>query len=144
VGVSANSKDEVEETNMIETYATTKNGELIFSSKIGSLLRPLEGKELVVTIKTRRKTRTNEQNRYYWGAIIRRIAEATGNNDHDIHEFCKRKFLPPKHIVINGKEFLVVASTPDCNTVEFWDYVESIKSFFSTEFGIHFEDAYTF
>lgn len=127
---------------MIETHATVKNCELIFSSKIGSLLRPLEGKELVVTIKTRRKTRTDKQNRYYWAGIIRRIAEATGNNDHDIHEFCKRKFLPPKVLVIENKQFLVVASTPDCNTVEFWDYCENIRMFFLTEFGINLEDSF--
>ena len=129
---------------MIEAYATTKNGELIFHSKIGSLLRPLEGKELVVTIKHRRNTRTAQQNDYYWAGVIRPIAESTGNTEKDIHEFCKRKFLPPKRIIIDGKEFLIVGSTPECNTVEFWDYIEKIKSFFSAEFGIIFEDAYTF
>lgn len=124
---------------MIEILSTVKNGELIFQSKIGSLLRTLEGKELLVTIKKRTKRRSREQNDYYW-AMLRRIAEETGNDVMDIHEFCKRNFLPPKRIVINETEVFVVGHTPDQNKPEFWEYCEKIRMFFLTEFGINVDD----
>ena len=126
---------------MIEAYATTKNGELIFSSKISSLLRPLEGKELVVTIKRRVSKRSKEQNDYYW-AMLRRISSETGQDVNSTHDFCRERFLPKVRIVIGGKEFWTIGHTPDQSKPEFWDYCENIRMFFLTEFGINLEDQY--
>lgn len=126
---------------MIEAYASTKNGELIFHSKISSLLRPLEGKELVVTIKRRVSKRSKEQNDYYW-AMLRRISSETGQNVNSIHDFARGRFLPKVRMVIGEKEFWTIGHTPDQSKPEFWDYCENIRMFFLTEFGINLEDSF--
>lgn len=126
---------------MIEAHAYTKNGELIFQSKIGSLLRNLEGKELLVTIKKRVKKRSKEQNDYYW-AMLRRISSETGQDVNSVHDFCRDKFLPKVRMVIGGKEFWTIGHTPDQSKPEFWDYCENIRMFFLTEFCINLEDSF--
>lgn len=49
--------------------------------------------EWVVTIKRYRKDRTAEQNNALFGVAYKAITEATGHEDHDLHEFFCGEFF---------------------------------------------------
>lgn len=69
--------------------------------------------------------RTHSQNALYW-AYLGFIEHETGNLSDDLHEFAKRKFLPPKWIKINGEEIKIPTSTTDLNKIQFGDYMDKI------------------
>jgi len=63
------------------------------------------------TISKPKSSRTNQMNRYYWGVMIKMIAEETGYDDDQVHQLMKYKFgvvgeEPPSHrIRINPMEY---------------------------------------
>ena len=82
----------------------------------------------------RKKVRTVSQNRLerLWLACI---ADETGNDSNELHDYFKRKFLQPKEVIMFGeKEFIY--STKDLNTVQFKYFLDKIQIFASTELNI--------
>jgi hypothetical protein len=56
--------------------------------------------------------RSSSQNRYYH-LYLEVIARESGENADDLHEFFKRKLLPPVFKTIRGEEMKLPASTRD-------------------------------
>lgn len=73
------------------------------------------------------KSRSTQQNRFYWN-YLRLIEEETGQDAMDIHEVAKRKFLPPRFIQIQGEEIKLPATTTKLNSQEFSEYINKIES----------------
>lgn len=79
------------------------------------------------------KTRSGKQNRYYWGVIIKMIAEEicgypASNEDRDaIHKEMAKKFLGYAIVEKGGFTFEVIRSTTDLNTKEMEEYHEHIR-----------------
>ncbi len=79
-------------------------------------------------IGTKRPTRSNEQNSYYWGVLIEQATAAINeaNGEHytpdNIHDYFKHKFNPVQvgGVVIGG-------STKDMDSKEFEAYQEKIR-----------------
>ena len=84
--------------------------------------------EYDLIIKNHKRTRSNQQNRYYWGVIIRIIADETGHSDNEVHEHMKWRFLRKR-----GGKLETVRSTTDLSTSEFEEYTENIRRFAATE-----------
>lgn len=98
------------------------------------------GQNVEVVIKKLRRSRSNQQNRYYWGVVVAMVLQALhdlGNQDlkpghpdsaNIVHEFLKQKFLPP---VIasdaHGQELRLPPSTRKQNTAEMMDYISEIQ-----------------
>lgn len=99
-----------------------------------------------VVIRKARSKRTIKQNNYYFGVVLKIIAEESGNWDekgyttHDLHDYFKAKFLQ-KRIEIFGKTYTVIRSTTDLNTKEFTEYIRQIKMFVASEYDIFIPDA---
>lgn len=111
--------------------ATIKNGELVFLNKrtLDAHLASFgENEPLDVTISPHRKDRSSQQNRYYWGVVLKTIAEHTGHTEMELHEVFKRMFLPPKIITYRGTQVRLPNSTTQANTLEFTDYLERIRA----------------
>lgn len=70
-------------------------------------------------------TRSLPQNAFYW-AYLGIIERETGNSAKDLHEFAKRKFLPPRWIKIKGEEIKIPTSTKDLSKIDFGDYLDKI------------------
>lgn len=70
--------------------------------------------------------RSTQQNRFYWN-YLRLIEYETGQDANDLHEVCKRKFLPPRFVEINGEEYKLPASTTKLNKAEFGQYLDKIE-----------------
>jgi hypothetical protein len=69
--------------------------------------------------------RSSTQNNYYW-TYLGVIAQDTGDTANDLHEFFKRKLLPPQFIKVRGEEMKIPASTTDLDKGQFTEYLDRI------------------
>lgn len=88
--------------------------------------------ELVITIEPRHATRSNQQNRWYWGVIVEQISEKTGFDPDETHEVLKARFLPKKLALCDGNgeiqgEYVIGGSTTKLDKVQFGEYCEAIR-----------------
>jgi hypothetical protein len=90
-----------------------------------------DGSEVLVSIERVRATRSQAQNRWYWGCIVKAISDTTGYDPLEVHELLKEKFLP-KTLALPDKdgianEFVIGGSTTKLNKVEFGEYCETVR-----------------
>ena len=117
--------------------AKVSNGKLVLPSTklFRENLKNFEGKEVDLIIQRHRKTRTNQQNRYYWGAIIPILAEHFGYEDDELHQALKWIFLRKKFGPLP-----TVISTTKLNTAQFTDYIDRIKRWASVNHNVVLPD----
>ncbi len=86
------------------------------------LLAQLEEKKVILTIDPIKRTRSLNQNSYWWGVCYPILAEATGHTVPEIHEICKTVFIVPKIIPIDPafRDTLddIITNTPDSVSYE--------------------------
>ena len=97
-----------------------------------------EGKRVSVDIKGR--TRSNEQNSYYWAVVISILSEFTGYTPDEMHGYLKNRFLQPREVVIGEDARRVDPTTTKLSTDEFSAYVESIRQWAAMELGVSIPD----
>lgn len=73
-------------------------------------------------------------NRRYW-AILRQIADHTGDEPDALHRVFKDRYCPPKIINVLKQE-IEVRSTSILTQQEFADYVTRVEAFAATELGM--------
>ena len=79
--------------------------------------------------------------RYYWGVVVKLIADYTGDDIDTIHEFLKDKFAPRKTITVQGEALTVAGCTHDLFKENFFeDYVDHIRAWSSAELGVVIPD----
>ena len=76
--------------------------------------------------------RSGQQNRYYW-FYLELVARETGDDPVSLHEYFKKKLLPPVTKTIKGKSgkeiiFETETSTTDLNKVQMGEYLDRISS----------------
>lgn len=84
------------------------------------------------------KKRTNSQNALYWKWLteaVKAVADETGNDIDDLHEFFKHKFLTPRVIEVRG-ETVQKYSTAKLTTQEMAEYTDKIYAWVTQELGI--------
>jgi NinB protein len=110
------------------------------SAQLGTLREgPVE-----ITIRRRYATRSQEQNRFYWGVLVDTLAQAMageGWTEDDTHKFLKAQFLPKRLAAIdrNGRihgEYVVGGSTRRLTVGEFADYLRAIETWMVDELGL--------
>lgn len=84
------------------------------------------GHDVEFQVKRKYKRRSNKQNRYYRGYIVRPLAEFLGLEEDEMHDSLKAKHNSTVEIV-NGEEFLVIHSTAEDDSQEAEDYYERIR-----------------
>lgn len=104
-----------------------------------SYIQSFEGKTVEMSIREWKKERSDKQNRYYWGVIVKLISESTGYSDDETHSILSSMFLKD-HKELGGKRYTVVKSTTSLKTDEFKQYTEECKRFAATELGIFIPD----
>ena len=101
-------------------------------------LLALKGQIVEVTAEKQKRHRTSEQNRYYWGVVLKTIADFCGYFSADelesLHQELRRKFLPAA-----GRLELPV-STAKLSTVEMNDYIEKIRAWAARDLGVYVPD----
>ena len=85
----------------------------------------LKGK-VYVTVKKKRKKRSNPQNAYMWGCVYKIVSDHTGYTPDECHQIFGEKFLGYEK---KGRLFL--RSTTKLSTIKFEIYMEEIRRFAS-------------
>ena len=83
----------------------------------------LNGKRVQVTVEKIKHKRSNNQNQYYWGVVVKLIAQHTGHNPEQIHEALKQMFSPKWYL----GSVMVPNSTARLDTIEFVEYTEKCR-----------------
>lgn len=122
-------------SDLVVGSAEMRNGKLFIRNRKAfdlQIAQLREGWELEVTVKRQRATRSQLQNRYYWGVVIALLSEHTGYTPDEVHDCMKMQFIPKRMAVADGNgvihgEYVLGGSTREMNTIDFGDYMESIR-----------------
>jgi biopolymer transport protein ExbD len=125
-------------SDTLELSCLVTNGRipLEVSQAVAAALRRMDGKRVDLTLKKHVNTRSSNQNRYYFGVVVKACHEifvAAGNDytREDVHDFLKqyvggdqfvRIFITP-----DGKRKAVVRSSATLSTEEFEHYMERCR-----------------
>ena len=90
-----------------------------------------EGVEYTIYLLDKKKSRTLNANRYYFGVVLKTICEEIGTRDQkmvaeDLHEAMKGKFNS-KVVMIEGEAYEIGETTKKFKQQEFVDYIEKIR-----------------
>ena len=119
---------------MLTLRANISQGKLPTSVKrdIQQFLLENEGKLIELTLKKARSKRSEQQNSYYWAAVIPIIRQALKDLGHkltaeDTHFFLKQKFHFKRIANADGVDIGEVAqSTTTMTKTEFCEYIDNI------------------
>lgn len=78
--------------------------------------------------------RSVQQNKTYWGIWLRDIAHHTGHDENYLHERFKAMFIPSYENLVTGE--VAEQTTRLLSTHEFTTYLERIRAFAATEWGL--------
>lgn len=101
--------------------------------------------EVRVTIERARATRSEQQNRWYWGVIMKHLSEHTGYTPDELHEYCKQRFNSKKvafcddNGVVKDEETIGL-STTRLNKITFGEYCESIRQWAAEDLHVNIPD----
>ena len=102
--------------------------------------KSLEGKRIEVIVRPESRQRSNPQNKYYWGVVLKILSNETGYEPDELHLIFKDLFLK-EYAEINKEDKRIVIpylkSTTELSTQEFEDYLTRIKRWAAIELNIY-------
>ena len=135
------------------TEGKIKMPDTMRAKMLAEVTKDYEGKQVTLTVKAKRKPRSNAQNAYYWSVVIPLVLEAmidlgnvlqSGNEDHAnmIHDLLKREHLDngPEVYDATGTLHKLPSSTKRCDTAAFMDYISKIQSWAAEFLNINIPD----
>ncbi len=90
----------------------------------GEAIKPIKQ----IEIRDYKKPRTLDQNRYYWGVVLKTIADDVGEDVESLHEYFAEKYLLQEVREIFGNDVKIRKSTTKLSTKEFNEYIEKIRA----------------
>lgn len=91
------------------------------------------GDAFVVEVRKRQSKRSDEQNRYWHGVVVKLLAEHCGYEPDEMHEALKFKFLGTEDI---SKGLVKVGSSAKLSTAEFATLVDRVVLWAAEELGV--------
>lgn len=85
-------------------------------------LKKLAGKDVDLVVRPVRSQRSKQANAYYWGVVVKLMAEEFGYEPQEMHEALAMKFLRMEDCPITGSPRR--RRTPECDTADFAVYVD--------------------
>lgn len=122
-------------------YGQIKDGKL-FLDKTEQFKQYLHtfptGKRVEVTVAKITHSRTNSQNRYYWGVVVKEIAQHTGHDPEQIHELLKVMYSPKWHTEVDdvSGKLSIPTSTTRLDTIAFVEYTEKCRMWANEFLGL--------
>lgn len=116
--------------------ASTKKGKLhIYRRKefIEDVLRIFPEKELTITVEKKKRSRSLNQNAYYFGVVVKLVREGLLDVGYrftfeETHEYLKLMFLKEEKVNEQTGEILqTVGSSAGLTTSEFMDFIAEIQ-----------------
>lgn len=97
----------------------------------------------ILKIKPYEETRRARANAYYWGVVLKLMAEESGHSPDEIHELMKLRHNSHLIADLNGEEQRVPKSTAKLTISEFSDYLEAVMLDGSEHLGIVFPEPHS-
>ena len=92
----------------------------------------LEGKDVEVVVRKKKKHRSGSQNAYLWAVPYELISDDLGYTPQEVHDAMRHLFL-----VNNDNDLPKVKSTTELTTIEFEEYVGKVR-----QWAAEFRDIY--
>jgi hypothetical protein len=130
---------------MLRGYQTageiTKQGALKLLNRSGfsRAMRRMKPGPVIVVVEYPTRHRSGQANRYYWGVVLAMIAEYTGHDQMELHEYFKKRFNPIA-FTLGKDEQIIGGSTTQMDTQQFTEYVEAVRRFAATELSVNIPD----
>ncbi len=117
-------------------WGKVNNGklELLEREKFTNVLYKFKG-VIELTIGYAFTKRSEQQNRYYWGVVIKMINEEMGSIPDVTHNMLRQIFLKSGYD-FKGKRYEYIRSTTDLSVKEFNEYIENVVIWAATELGL--------
>lgn len=96
-------------------------------------IRKLEGKRVTVEVEAYRKSRSAQQNRYYFGVVVAILGEEFGYTRDEMHAALCHRFLGD---VDERTGLMKIGSTKDLSTAEFEEHMSRIREWAGLNYGI--------
>jgi len=113
---------------MIPIFSGKKTGDFFDFNDLDSVVNYLasfkENETLSVTIEKEKKPHSDPQRRYYYGVIVKLIADFTGHDKNEIDSILKWEFL----IRTDDRGIRYVPSKNDLTTVETEEFFEKCRN----------------
>jgi len=108
------------------------NGKVVLDDPKGfrKHLMNLEGKIIQVIARKYKTIRSINQNKYYWGVVIKIAGDYHGYTPDEMHNAFKWLFLR------KGGDLPTVKRTSDLGTIEFEKYLENIRIYELSEYQV--------
>jgi hypothetical protein len=108
-------------------------------------LKAMRDGEVLVRIERAKATRSGQQNRWYWGCVVKLVADHTGYTPDEIHEIYKAKFIPKELAILDGNgdvtdKFVLGGSTTQLSVEDFASYCERIREWAADELDVYIPD----
>ena len=102
-----------------------RNGQIYLEtpSRFAKLKDTLEGQQVDLVLRKHRKKRSNPQNAYFHGVVLKIFAEFLGYEPEELKDALKFKFLRTH----TDGDLPGVRRTRDLNTAEFTEFVEQVR-----------------
>ncbi len=101
-----------------------------------ALLNHFAGKRVILSIAAQKKDRSDNENRYYWGVVVKILGDELGYSSDEMHEALKFKFLRMEAEPDGKRRLETVRSTATLKTDEFEDYLDRIRMWAAADMGI--------
>ena len=98
------------------------------------------GKRIRIIIEKYTKKRSNEQNAYYFGVIVKMISQHTGYTDKEVHRLLAESFLGTKEVKIGDLVSKQPISTTTCSTSDFMAYMADIQQWAAENINLYLPD----
>jgi len=132
-------------TEHFKFVGVVRDGKAPHGEAIRETMKVFEGKEVEITIAEPKKTRTNQQNRYYWGPVLDAVIAFDKEQGGDMDKEQAHEHLM---VEVGGfykikKQYLVWKkvrkSSTTLTTKEWGEYMEKIKAW-AAAFGLIIPD----
>jgi hypothetical protein len=123
-------------------YGKVENGKIVLPSKRfkQEVTQAFEGKAIQMVVERKKKRRSPEQNKYYWGVVVTILVHSFKEWNPDmlitpalVHEWAKDRFLPLitdlniEKIDTPEGEKEIRLTTTELTTAQFMDYIVLIQ-----------------
>ncbi len=107
-----------------------KKGKLLLNEQdnFDRYLLTLENKGIKLIIKRIKKYRSNNENRYYWGVVVKLLSEHTGYSSDEMHDALRMLFLRNA-----DRKIPTLRSSTSLTTIEFENYLTEIRQWATQE-----------
>ena len=112
-----------------------KNG-LALLFEFRQYIKSLSDGRYYVTVSSKRPSRTNLQNRYYWSVVVKTLSDELGYTPEEMHDVLRYKFLGTSQVEFSSEKITRINSTTKLNTTEMEDYMSQIRMWASSEMNI--------